>query len=151
MVTEFAARHRLPCILKRTNQATIVEVVLGCHDVPFHGCAIVLTGLVVVALVARHAAEENVPDRVAGVGEHSAVLFAVALASYLALHHDIAGATCSLLLRLLLLLPHLGYAPGELFVHRHFHIGILLDQNDAVVEVVMAQGDAQGRVPVDVL
>ena len=65
---------------------------------------------------------------------------------------------CLLLLFLCLFLqlfrlffPLLFKAVWEFIVDRDLHIGLLLNQNDAVVEVALLEGYTERRVPIEVL
>ena len=74
------------------------------------------------------------------------------------LHLDIAICLCcfsflflfSLFFGFLLIFPLLSNAIRELIVDRHFNVGVLLNQNDAIVEVVVLQSDTKRRVAIDV-
>ena len=124
----------------------VAEVVLVDHNVMLHVIAVVRTFVTVILVttfvVAPHSAtEEHVANNCGWVGKHAAMFLAVTAITILIaiIHGDIAlgGSLFSrkLLFLFFFLLPHLGDAARELIVHRNFYISLLLDQDDAIVEV----------------
>ena len=130
-------------------EGIIVEVILRAHDIILHVAAMIRFLIIVVfiitpAVISTETAKENILDDGTRIGKQAAVLLAITALVILILHFNVTSSAACLLLLFLcfflqlfrLVFPLLFKAVWEFIVNRDLHIGLLLNQNDAVVEVI---------------
>lgn len=141
----------------------IVKVVLLDHDVLFHVITIVRAFIAIlfitVFIITLGKAEEDISDGRSRIGKNTPMFLAIThITVSLVIHINVSNSSlsascrgCLSLFLFFLIFPHLLDAFGELLMHWNFHISILLDKDNTIVEVVMFQSNTEGRIAIDIL